>query len=75
MRVEIQEKKESNSNHTKTNTSDLKNKACEEPFERNSAKITLQLLTTNTTVRKINNEVCAVSFAQVYEGKIEIEKI
>jgi len=24
MRVEIQEKKESNSNHTKTNTSDLK---------------------------------------------------
>jgi hypothetical protein len=45
-------------------------KASEEPIERNSAKLTLQLLTINTTVRKINNEVCAVTFAQVYEGKI-----
>ena len=44
--------------------------ACEKPFERNSAKITLQLLTTNTTVRKINYEVCAVTFAQVYVVKI-----
>jgi hypothetical protein len=43
-------------NHTKTNTSDLnKKKASEKPFERNSAKLALQLLTTNTTVRKINN--------------------
>ena len=32
-----------------------KYKASEKPFERNSAKMALQLLTTNTTVRKINN--------------------
>ena len=44
-------------------------KAGEEFLLRNSAKLTLQLLTTNTTVRKINNEVCAVPFVQVYVAK------
>jgi hypothetical protein len=39
-------------------------KAGEEFLLRNSAKIALQLLTTNTTVRKINNEVYIVPFAQ-----------
>lgn len=59
--------------HTKTNTSDFKEekKASEKPFERNSATRTLQLSTINTTVRKICNEVCAVTLAQVYEGKIQ----
>ena len=52
----------------------LKKKASEEPFERNSAKKALQLLTINTTVRKINNEVCAVTLAQVYEEKTCNEK-
>jgi len=43
-------------------------------FKELGKKKALQLLTTNTTVRKINNEVCAVPFAQVYEEKI-IKKI
>jgi len=44
--------------------------ASEEPLLRNSAKILLRLSTKNTTVRKINNEICAVTFAQVYVVKI-----
>jgi len=52
----------------------LKKKASEKPFERNSATRTLQLSTKNTTVRKISNEVCAVTLAQVYEGKIQKKK-
>jgi len=57
------------SDHTKTNTRDLKEKASEKPFERNSARITLQLLNMNTTVRKLNKKVCAVTFAKVCEEK------
>lgn len=49
--------------------------ACEEFFLRNSAKIMLQLSTTNTTVRKIINEVCAVTLAQVYVANIRIKII